>query len=143
MARMTRAEREAQWEAERLESNKREFADLKLNWTRRVAVAMAKLAANYSQVFVEVSEVGEALSISVTDPDRYSRKVWNFPVELADVEFSDESFKSFDLFNRALEELEYCLRQMDAQRKEEARKSAVRKEALSKLNDEEKELLGL
>lgn len=144
MARKTKAEREAQWEAEALERNTKWFKTLKSDWTRRVAVAMAKLAANESDVSVSVVDLGEGCaSVAVTDPDRWSRRTWEFPVEVADLEFSEEALSALRRFNRALEELESLLALRKRERKEEARKDAVRKEALSKLSDEEKELLGL
>lgn len=144
MARKTKAEREAQWEAESLERDQKRFAELKSDWTRRVAVAMAKLAASESDVSVSVVDLGEGCaSVAVTDPDRWSSRTWEFPVELADVEFSDEAFTAVDEFNRALEELESLLALRKRERKEEARKDAVRKEALNKLTDEEREVLGL
>lgn len=144
MARMTKAQREAQWEAECLERDQKRFVELKSDWTSRVAIAMAKLAARESDVPVSIVDLGEGCArVAVTDPDGWSRRTWEFPVELADVEFSDEAFTVLDEFNRALEELESLLARRERDRKEEARKEQVRKEALSKLSDEERELLGL
>lgn len=139
MARLTKAEREAKGAAELAEFQRERAAEVRASWYRRVAVLMLKLRSE--PVSVTTEEVDDVTWVKAQDCRPRDDRFWTEPTFPLDLPEDDDAWVC--VLETRLEDAEEMLRDFERERVEAARKAALKKEALSKLTDEEKELLGL
>lgn len=139
MARETRAAREAREAAERAEFNRERADEVRAGWHRRVAVLMLKLRSE--PVSVTTEEDKGVTWVTVKDCRSRDERFWTEPTFPLDLPEDDDAWVC--VLEARLEDAEEMLRDFERERLEAARKAALKKEALSKLTDEEREVLGL
>lgn len=139
MARKTRAERDAEVAAEREELRKEQADAARATWHRRVAALLLDLRLE-SQVHVGASTEDAVTWLKIQDCRLSDERFWCtpfFPLDLSD----DDGVAV--AHEEQLCRAEQLVRELKQAREEERRRAQLRNDALAKLSDEEREVLGL